>query len=936
MESWVSLPADNNLIMEDDDIDKRIIELVESRLADQKQSILAEIKKSIVLELKESIISEVKTSILESLKTQREVIAEDPKLAKTGDSKHDEAGIVSAESGPDPAKLSHDEAFEQLGGNLELLKYRDATYDVMENHGEVNLEAEVKQLLPRDYRKRVGFSTKLVYQPFVTTLDELYEKALSAYPKFEQEMLDIAFQTNSKAIVPKMKTKLRARMKALYKYFDQNRQGIAWYRLTDIVRATLQFQTMESMYAGLKVVVEHFGENIKEVNDRYQEPFDNGYRDIQLAVCVDGHICELQLNTELMLHAKHTTGHRNYTVVRELKAAIAEADQQRVERILEFGLSQLGSSAGSSEKSLSTLLQSSDSRTLLHEAAKNQCPEIVCALISSGADDNAQDEEGNTALHYAIRCGNDRCVWVLLNVGSPNLDIQNNEGQTALDVGYLMLWQRPPEEKVRALMALIQFAGLERLKKAKEASEKHLTKRLQVRSSLVDHTRDGNLDSMLRELRGYAHPDSTRDGKSAMEVALETANVAAVELLLDFHASLQTRKSKPSFLQMAIESQKPEVLVKLLIDAKAPLDVGPGRVPLLQLANRQRSVAKMLLDAGAPIIAYKQKKVSAMLYEPVFCFNEQTTFSGGKVEFTVEMPDGVPTDAPHIALGPSMDADTEDFYEIALGGWIKQYSVIRDGKGGKDISVHRGAALKDGAMFRLSWDMETLRLERLMPSTENWKTLLSLDRGSAPRLFAIKHIMVASLQDQLVHFRMSMPISQELDLSQSSVFSNIIWTPTQVYKFKHAYSFVENDSPFGSIEFDVTAWADANIALGPSLAHDGQKYEIVLGDCDDCQCIIREANAGDKLCGKDGPVLFNNTKTRFRLSWTSTNLNVERFDESGGSWNQLLSLDRTKARWHDIRYMMVTSWNCDILWRMYEKLDENPVFMASKKLILDH
>lgn len=45
-----------------------------------------------------------------------------------------------------------------------------------------------------------------------------------------------------------------------------------------------------------------------------------------------------------MLRAKETTGHRDYEVIRELKAAITAGDLSRVESALEFGCKHLGSS----------------------------------------------------------------------------------------------------------------------------------------------------------------------------------------------------------------------------------------------------------------------------------------------------------------------------------------------------------------------------------------------------------------------------------------------------------------------------------------------------------------------------------------------------------------------------------------------------------------
>eukprot|EP00966_Prymnesium_polylepis_P267121 6171044-Prymnesium_polylepis.1 len=61
------------------------------------------------------------------------------------------------------------------------------------------------------------------------------------------------------------------------------------------------------MYRALLRVLAFFGERIAEFNDRYQLPMPGGYRDLQLVVCFEGHMCELQLSTEPMARAKMTT-----------------------------------------------------------------------------------------------------------------------------------------------------------------------------------------------------------------------------------------------------------------------------------------------------------------------------------------------------------------------------------------------------------------------------------------------------------------------------------------------------------------------------------------------------------------------------------------------------------------------------------------------------
>ena len=71
-------------------------------------------------------------------------------------------------------------------------------------------------------------------------------------------------------------------------------EGVAWYRLTDLVRATIQYADIDALYEGLRLVVAEL--DVQEFNDRYQVPLGE-YRDIQLVVCFEDHMCELQLST---------------------------------------------------------------------------------------------------------------------------------------------------------------------------------------------------------------------------------------------------------------------------------------------------------------------------------------------------------------------------------------------------------------------------------------------------------------------------------------------------------------------------------------------------------------------------------------------------------------------------------------------------------------
>ena len=110
----------------------------------------------------------------------------------------------------------------------------------------------------------------------------------------------------------------RAREKVKNKY-DGN-----WGKLTDVVRGTIAVDSFQDIPATVKALRKHAaGKGWKittRPNDRFSNPTNAGYRDLQLSIeSPDGLQAEVQINTKAMWLAKETKGHKLFEEYRPLE-----------------------------------------------------------------------------------------------------------------------------------------------------------------------------------------------------------------------------------------------------------------------------------------------------------------------------------------------------------------------------------------------------------------------------------------------------------------------------------------------------------------------------------------------------------------------------------------------------------------------------------------
>jgi ankyrin repeat protein len=478
--------------------------------------------------------------------------------------------------------LSYDAAFDQLGGQAALDGFAARSKALLARTRDDALEKELADL---QMTERRGFSTALVNQRFVEDLDELYDDARRAMPGFFATCQDLASKTQATFHAGAEKCSTRARMKALFKYKDET--GVAYHRLTDVVRCTLSYTSLELLYDGFEKVLDVFGDDVKEAHDRYQQPLGD-YRDIQLVVSHDNHLCELQLTTSLYMRAKATTGHRTFEVIRELKAAVADGDAARVDTALSWGHC----------SQLKDLLRTQAS-TLLAEASKKGHAGIVARLLRAGADANAPANDGETALHAAIRLGHERVVWALLDVGSADHSVACDRGACALTLGFALLRSSKEESRARAVATLARHAGAEAVRKARANVDQYIENHLwQNCRQLVEEAAEGDYKECVRLLtERWADPNSMTDSRSALTAACRNGHRDVVSLLLEHRAHInRPSKSGATPLYAACSGSHYE-LASFLLER--------GADPSLALPSAVRDgavdVARYLLEQGAVI-----------------------------------------------------------------------------------------------------------------------------------------------------------------------------------------------------------------------------------------------------------------------------------------------------------------------------------------------
>lgn len=214
---------------------------------------------------------------------------------------------------------------------------------------------------------------------------------------------------------------------------------------------------------------------------------------------------------------------------------------------------------------------------------------MIRCLLDAGADFNAQNEEGNTPLHYAARNENLAATQLLLKAGA-NTSLENNGHQTPKDLTV----EGPVERLLR--VRITEFP-------------------------LHDSVRAGNKDDVeaLLELKDKIDINKQdREGKTALHYAAEQADPAMVNILIrddKINLSLEDNSSMTVLGRAALRGSAKKIKAILSSVVNPNVTNKAGRAPLHYAASRGDSdIIKALIDAGADVNIRTQKNQKTPLH----------------------------------------------------------------------------------------------------------------------------------------------------------------------------------------------------------------------------------------------------------------------------------------------------------------------------------
>lgn len=217
------------------------------------------------------------------------------------------------------------------------------------------------------------------------------------------------------------------------------------------------------------------------------------------------------------------------------------------------------------------------------DAAKQRDEQALRALVEQGADVNAPQADGSTALHWAAYANNQAMAELLIQSGA-NASAANRYGVTPLMLA--------ATNGNAAMIDLLLKAGVDPNAALPEGE-----------TALMNAARSGNVDAVNLLVAGGADVNADEDwrGQTALMWAAAEGHLEVVKALIDAGAEINARSSDGGFTPFLFAVREGRLdVVRALIEAG--VDVNEA-LPANERRRRRRSTAPEATGASALVLA---------------------------------------------------------------------------------------------------------------------------------------------------------------------------------------------------------------------------------------------------------------------------------------------------------------------------------------------
>jgi len=172
-----------------------------------------------------------------------------------------------------------------------------------------------------------------VIQPY-SDFDTLYSLAGSAQDELATLTKQIALMSQTSAVIPAIKSIARAQAKIT------NKHDGAAEKITDLARSSIIAKNSQELISAYELLERET--DIVQVKNRFNNPKQNGYRDINLLVRLPKTqmLVEVQLHLERIEAIKNGPEHDNYAKIQQISHN-AKQQQREISEIESFKVTQL-------------------------------------------------------------------------------------------------------------------------------------------------------------------------------------------------------------------------------------------------------------------------------------------------------------------------------------------------------------------------------------------------------------------------------------------------------------------------------------------------------------------------------------------------------------------------------------------------------------------